>query len=219
VKASRARARAPERVSELARHVARSRHGNRRRVVAITGRAPGLSGRTVDDSQTHRWRKQDSNSWSPQQTTLSRSSSFPNPAFLFRPETATRSQEGPAVRIPFAPGESPQTIGSAGDFTRLIPIIRNHAGSIVNSWATAWSAGFRNAPTRGPIRALADRCPAMASCRSSICATPRSSGIANFAIELDLACACRWWRGSPPTPECTSHSEISPWTAGRALSP
>jgi hypothetical protein len=106
VKASRARARAPERVSELARHVARSRHGNRRRVVAITGRAPGLSGRTVDDSQTHRWRKQDSNSWSPQQTTLSRSSSFPNPAFLFRPETATRSQEGPAVRIPFAPAKS-----------------------------------------------------------------------------------------------------------------
>jgi hypothetical protein len=34
-------------------------------------------------------------------------------------------------------------------------------------------------------------------------------GIANFAIELDLAWACRWWCGSAPTPECTSHSEIS----------
>ena len=34
------------------------------------------------------------------------------------------------VRIRFPPGESPQTIGSAGDFTRLIPIIQNHAGSI-----------------------------------------------------------------------------------------
>jgi class 3 adenylate cyclase len=35
------------------------------------------------------------------------------------------------VRIRLPPGESPQTIGSAGDFTRLIPIIQNHAGSIV----------------------------------------------------------------------------------------
>jgi class 3 adenylate cyclase len=34
------------------------------------------------------------------------------------------------VRIRFPPGESPQTIGSADDFTRLIPIIQNHAGSI-----------------------------------------------------------------------------------------
>jgi GMC oxidoreductase len=35
------------------------------------------------------------------------------------------------VRIHSAPAESPQTIGSAGDFTRLIPIIQNNAGSIV----------------------------------------------------------------------------------------
>jgi class 3 adenylate cyclase len=35
------------------------------------------------------------------------------------------------VRIHLSPAESPQTIGSAGDFTRLIPIIQNNAGSIV----------------------------------------------------------------------------------------
>jgi hypothetical protein len=34
-----------------------------------------------------------------------------------------RSYGGPRVRIHFPPGESPQTIGSADDFTRLIPII------------------------------------------------------------------------------------------------
>jgi len=54
------------------------------------------------------WRRdRDANSRSPQQTTLSRSSSFPKPAFLFRLEIATRSQEGPAVRIPFAPAVGP----------------------------------------------------------------------------------------------------------------
>jgi hypothetical protein len=37
----------------------------------------------------------------------------------------------PMVRIHLPPGQSPQTTGSAGDFTRLIPIIQNHAGSIV----------------------------------------------------------------------------------------
>ncbi len=54
------------------------------------------------------------------------------------------------------------------------------------------SPGFQKAPTRGPaslvaIRALAGRCPAMASCRWSIFVTPRSSGTRNFAIEHDLA--------------------------------
>jgi hypothetical protein len=41
------------------------------------------------------------------------------------------SVAGPIVRIHLPPGESPQTIGSAGDFARLIPIMQNHAVSIV----------------------------------------------------------------------------------------
>ena len=40
------------------------------------------------------------------------------------------------VRIRFPPGESPQTTGSAGDLTRLIPIIHNHAVRSSSSWAT-----------------------------------------------------------------------------------
>jgi hypothetical protein len=55
---------------------------------------------------THHWRDRGANSRLPQHMTLSRSSSSPNPAFLFRPETATRSQEGPAVRILFPPAKS-----------------------------------------------------------------------------------------------------------------
>src|SRR5580700_3594276 len=46
---------------------------------------------------------------------------------------------GPMVRIRLPPGESPQTIGSAGDFTRLIPIIQNHGGSIVKFLRSVWS--------------------------------------------------------------------------------
>jgi hypothetical protein len=56
---------------------------------------------------------------SSQQTTLSRSSSFPNPAFLFRPETTPPSQEGPAVRIRLPPAKSLRTIGSSQGLTRL----------------------------------------------------------------------------------------------------
>ena len=50
---------------------------------------------------------------SSQQATLSRSSSFPNPAFLFRPETTPPSKEGPAVRIHSPPPVSLSQRGRA----------------------------------------------------------------------------------------------------------
>ena len=55
------------------------------------------------ETWTLRWRELDSNSQSPQQTTLSRSLFSPIPAFLLRPENSNSfTGRGRAVRIPFA---------------------------------------------------------------------------------------------------------------------
>jgi hypothetical protein len=44
-----------------------------------------------------------------------------SPSHVEKPIRVLVVREGPMVRIRLPPGESPQTIGSAGDFTRLIP--------------------------------------------------------------------------------------------------
>jgi hypothetical protein len=67
----------------------------------LTGNSPLFRGKSNSPLEEPRC-----DSRSPQQTTLSRSSSFPDPDFLFRPQTACRSQEGPAVQIPFPPAKS-----------------------------------------------------------------------------------------------------------------
>jgi hypothetical protein len=141
------------------------------------------------------------------------------------------------VRIQLSPEESPQTIGSAGDFTRLIPIIQNHAGSIVKFLGDGVIATFgvaRPSPTyaadatvaldealaeidrwnahRHAARRLGHRQPHADRDRTGWC-RPTNQGLTPKQSRPLAWCTLGQWRG-----QCPRHAKSRPqskqWSLG-----